>query len=209
MARRRPRHRLRTVTRHEAGASGARGARAQQALHGPAETGKRGCWRIAVTTRIGSGCWWPNKVHWPPKRNRRYPICFSPYLYRARNLVERFLRQDQAMPAGRHPIQQTCCQLSRFVKLASIRLWGCALMSLRPRRNRPRRLSRIAPYLFQEPSARQPAEANGSPPSTAHFLCQCAARCRRACPLRHVQKSNTAWVVMRSTPSLPTLPRSR
>ena len=26
----------------------------------------------------------------PPKRNRKAPICFSPYLYRARNLVERF-----------------------------------------------------------------------------------------------------------------------
>ena len=26
----------------------------------------------------------------PPKRNRKDPICFSPYLYRARNLVERF-----------------------------------------------------------------------------------------------------------------------
>jgi transposase len=26
----------------------------------------------------------------PPKCNRRDPICFSPYLYRARNRVERF-----------------------------------------------------------------------------------------------------------------------
>ncbi len=26
----------------------------------------------------------------PPKRNRKEPICFGPYLYRARNLVERF-----------------------------------------------------------------------------------------------------------------------
>ena len=26
----------------------------------------------------------------PPKRNRKDPICFSPHLYRARNLVERF-----------------------------------------------------------------------------------------------------------------------
>jgi transposase len=29
----------------------------------------------------------------PPKRNRKDPICFSPYLYRARNLVERFFNQ--------------------------------------------------------------------------------------------------------------------
>ncbi len=29
----------------------------------------------------------------PPKRNRKKPICFSPYLYRARNLVERFFNK--------------------------------------------------------------------------------------------------------------------
>jgi hypothetical protein len=37
----------------------------------------------------------------PPKSNRNDPICFSPYLYRARNRIERFA----------------------FVQLASIRLW--------------------------------------------------------------------------------------
>ncbi len=26
----------------------------------------------------------------PPKSNRSFPICFSPYLYRARNQIERF-----------------------------------------------------------------------------------------------------------------------
>jgi transposase len=29
----------------------------------------------------------------PPKRNRKDPICFSPYLYRAPNLVERFFNK--------------------------------------------------------------------------------------------------------------------
>ncbi|MEN3351050.1 MAG: hypothetical protein V7632_4685 [Bradyrhizobium sp.] len=29
----------------------------------------------------------------PPKRNRKAPICFSPYLYRARNLIERFFNK--------------------------------------------------------------------------------------------------------------------
>ena len=29
----------------------------------------------------------------PPRRNRREPICFSPYLYRDRNLVERFFNR--------------------------------------------------------------------------------------------------------------------
>jgi hypothetical protein len=39
----------------------------------------------------------------PPKRNRKDPIRSSPYLYRARNLVER-LQQDQAVSARRDPI---------------------------------------------------------------------------------------------------------
>jgi transposase len=29
----------------------------------------------------------------PPRCNRNEPICFSPYLYRARNLVERFFNK--------------------------------------------------------------------------------------------------------------------
>jgi transposase len=29
----------------------------------------------------------------PPKRNRKDSICFSPYLYRARNLIERFFNK--------------------------------------------------------------------------------------------------------------------
>ena len=30
----------------------------------------------------------------PPKRNRKEALCFSPYLYRARNLVERFFNNS-------------------------------------------------------------------------------------------------------------------
>jgi hypothetical protein len=40
----------------------------------------------------------------PPKRNRKEQICFSPYLYRARNPVERFFNRDQAMSTCRHPL---------------------------------------------------------------------------------------------------------
>jgi transposase len=39
----------------------------------------------------------------PPKRNRKDPICFSPYLYRAQ-LDRAVLQQDQAMSACRDPI---------------------------------------------------------------------------------------------------------
>ena len=47
----------------------------------------------------------------PPKRNRKDPICFSPYLYRAQ-LDRTVLQQDQAMSACRDPIRQTRGQLS-------------------------------------------------------------------------------------------------
>jgi transposase len=43
--------------------------------------------RVFVTER---GAW----ANIPPKRNRKNQICFSPYLYCDRNLVERFFQQD-------------------------------------------------------------------------------------------------------------------
>ena len=57
---------------------------------------KRCCSRIAAATPTGSGSLPASKVHGqniPPKRNRKDPICFSPYLYRARNLIERFFNK--------------------------------------------------------------------------------------------------------------------
>ena len=39
----------------------------------------------------------------PPKRNRKEPICFGPYLYRGRNLVERFFTKIKQLSAYRHP----------------------------------------------------------------------------------------------------------
>jgi transposase len=49
----------------------------------------------------------------PPKRNRKDPICFSPYLYRAES-NRTFLQQDKAMSARRYPLRQACCQLPRL-----------------------------------------------------------------------------------------------
>jgi len=46
----------------------------------------------------------------PPKRNRKEAICFSPYLYRARNLVERRfnkIKQCRASPPAATSLQQT------------------------------------------------------------------------------------------------------
>ena len=58
----------------------------------------------------------------PPKRNRKDPICFSPYLYRARNLIERF--SNKIMQCRR--VATRCDKLAAnylaFVKLASIRI---------------------------------------------------------------------------------------
>ena len=39
-----------------------------------------------------------------PKQNRKDPISFSPYLYRARNLVQRFFNSIKSMPACCYPI---------------------------------------------------------------------------------------------------------
>jgi transposase len=76
---------------------------------------------------IKKGAW----ANIPPKSNRNKPICFSPYLYRARNLVERFFnrikqcrrvatRYDKLAPTTSHSfsLRQSGC--------------GCELMSPRP-----------------------------------------------------------------------------
>jgi transposase len=61
--------------------------------------------RLASTNDVARGSWirrgldqelarqqgaWANI---PPKRNRKDQFCFSPYLYRTRNLIERFLNK--------------------------------------------------------------------------------------------------------------------
>ena len=67
----------------------------------------------------------------PPRRNRSDPICFSPYLYRARNHVERFFNR----------IKQCRRVATRYDRLAANYLplfssrqsgYGCVFMSPRP-----------------------------------------------------------------------------
>jgi transposase len=59
----------------------------------------------------------------PPKCNRKEPMCFSPYLYRARNLVERFFNKIKQC----RRIATLCDKLAAsnlaFIKLAAIRIW--------------------------------------------------------------------------------------
>jgi transposase len=70
----------------------------------------------------------------PPRSNRNEPICFSPHLYRARNLVERFFNK----------IKQCRRVATRYMTSSRPTTWpsssshqygcGCALMSPRLRR---------------------------------------------------------------------------
>src|SRR5277367_4649434 len=65
----------------------------------------------------------------PPKRNRKDPICFSPYLYRARNLVERFFNKIKQC----RRVATTNSQLTIWRSSNSHQSeFGCVLMSPRP-----------------------------------------------------------------------------
>jgi len=59
----------------------------------------------------------------PPRRNRRDPICFSPYLYRRRNHVERFFNRIKHCRRVATRYEKLASNFLAFVKLAAIRLW--------------------------------------------------------------------------------------
>ena len=68
----------------------------------------------------------PKKGAWtniPPKSNRSDPICFSPYLYRARNRVERFFNRIKQCRRVATRYDRLAANYLAFVQLASIRLW--------------------------------------------------------------------------------------
>jgi transposase len=58
-----------------------------------------------------------------PKANRKQPICFSPHLYKARNLVERFFNKIKHF----RRIATRCDKLAEnylaALKLVAVRLW--------------------------------------------------------------------------------------
>jgi transposase len=58
-----------------------------------------------------------------PKRNRKEPICFGPYLYRARNLVERFFNKIKQCRRIATRYDKLAANYLAFVKLAAIRIW--------------------------------------------------------------------------------------
>jgi transposase len=63
----------------------------------------------------------------PPKRNRKDPICFSPHLYRARNLLERFFNRIKHRRRVATRYDKLAANYLAFVQLASIRLWLAVL----------------------------------------------------------------------------------
>ena len=59
----------------------------------------------------------------PPRSNRNEPICFSPHLYRARNLVERFFNKIKQCRRVATRYDKLAANYLAFIQLASIRLW--------------------------------------------------------------------------------------
>jgi len=59
----------------------------------------------------------------PPKRNRKDPICFSSYLYRARNLVERFFNRIKQCRRVATRYDKLAANCLAFIKLAAIQTW--------------------------------------------------------------------------------------
>jgi transposase len=59
----------------------------------------------------------------PPRSNRSEPICYSPHLYRARNLVERFFNKIKQCRRVATRYDKLAANYLAFVQLASIRLW--------------------------------------------------------------------------------------
>jgi transposase len=57
------------------------------------------------------------------KRNRTETLCFGPYLYRARNLVERFFNKIKHCRRVATRYDKLAANYLAFVQLASIRLW--------------------------------------------------------------------------------------
>src|SRR5262245_28316094 len=59
----------------------------------------------------------------PPRSNRKEALSFSPYLYRARNLVERFFNKIKHCRRVATRYDKLAANHLAFVQLASIRLW--------------------------------------------------------------------------------------
>ena len=59
----------------------------------------------------------------PPKSNRKQPICFSPHLYKARNLVERFFNKIKHSRRIATRYDKLAENYLAALKLVAVRLW--------------------------------------------------------------------------------------
>ena len=82
-----------------------------------ADRGYDADWIRAFVRQHGA---WANIL---PKRNRTGALCFSPYLYRARNLVERFFNKIKHCRRVATRYDKLAANYLAFVQLVSIRLW--------------------------------------------------------------------------------------
>ena len=89
----------------------------------------------------------------PPKRNRKDPICFSPYLYRARNLIERFFNKIKQCRRVATRYDKLAANYLAFIQLGvnkrrrvspTTAKWINSLVC-RPASGTPRRLTASAP----------------------------------------------------------------
>jgi transposase len=72
--------------------------------------------REAVSNR---GAW----ANIPPKSNRKDPICFSKYLYKARNLVERFFNKIKHYRRIATRYDKTAENFLAALQLVAVRIW--------------------------------------------------------------------------------------
>ena len=82
-----------------------------------ADRGYDADWIRALASEQGE---WANL---PPNRNRKEAIRFSPNLYRARNLLERFFNKIKQCRRIASRYDRLAVNYPAFIKLASIRIW--------------------------------------------------------------------------------------
>jgi transposase len=82
-----------------------------------ADRGYDADWIRALVTK------WRAWANIPPRSNRSEPICLSPHLYRARNLIERFFNKIKQCRRVATRFDKLAANYLAFVQLASIRLW--------------------------------------------------------------------------------------
>jgi transposase len=82
-----------------------------------ADRGYDADWIRELATKNGA---WANI---PPKSNRTDPICFSPYLYRDRNRIERIFNKIKQCRRVATRYDKLAANYLAFVQLASIRPW--------------------------------------------------------------------------------------